>query len=267
MVAVLALVVLSGCSVADKSGNYLPIDPKGGIWDFIVYLVSWVLNLFANWLNSYAAGILITTIIVRTILFPVYTKSNDTSTKMQEIQPQLQKVQAKYAGKTDPESRQKLQFEMMQVYKENDVHMLAGCLMPLLQMPVFWAMYHAVARTPITYNYGQKQMKFLWTYLDAKAMGGEEGFFAQFTAHPELWILPVLVLATTIFQQWTTMRGVSPEARNNPTMKMMMYMMPIMMFTISLTSVQALSLYWVIGNIYSTLQYIFVKKPFKKAVR
>jgi YidC/Oxa1 family membrane protein insertase len=174
---------------------------------------------------------------------------------MQSVQPEIQKVQAKYAGKTDPETKQRMQMELMKVYKDNDINMLAGCLMPFLQMPIFMAMYHAVARTPQTYSYAPNNMNFFWTMLSDKG---------DVFDHPLRLILPVLVVITSILQQKISMLGISEEAKNNPTMKIMMYMMPMMMFFISVTQVQALSLYWVAGNVYSTLQVLFVKRPFKK---
>lgn len=255
LITVVALVVLSGCSVVDKSGEFREIVPKG-FWDTVfVFPVAWLMNLITSWSGHFAIGVVLTTIIIRTIAFPIYTKTNDNSIKMQAIQPEIQKIQAKYAGKSDPESRNKMNMELMQVYKDNNISMLGGCLMPFLQMPIFMAMYHAVARTPVTYGYLPEQMNFFWTSLSDKG---------DVFAHPLRLILPVLVVITSIVQQQVAMIGISDEAKNNPTMKMMMYVMPLMMFFISVTQVQALSLYWVAGNLYSTLQVIVVKRPFKK---
>ena len=156
------------------------------------------------------------------------------------------------------------EYEMMKLYQEHNINLFASCLMPFLQMPIFFAMYHAVARTPATFSgYTDSIMKFLWTKLDLIALGpdGFKGMFNQ----PLLLILPVLVLATTIFQQWMSMKGMSPEARKaNPTMSMMLYFLPVMMFIFALNSVQALSLYFLMGNIIAIVQFIIVKKPFKK---
>jgi YidC/Oxa1 family membrane protein insertase len=255
--ALFIMVSLSGCgAVQGKDGQINKID--GGIWDTVfVKPVSLVLDFITTnsdkifGKESFAVGIIITTIIVRTILFPVYTKTNNTSTKMQEIQPELKKIQDKYANKQDPESRQRMQMELMQVYKDNNVNMLAGCFMPFLQMPVFMAMYHAVARTPVTYGYvdNPEKLEFLWVSLNQV---------------DKTYILPIIVALTAVLLQYITMYGMSPEAKNNPTMKMMMYIMPGMMLVFSISQVSALSLYWIAGNIYSTLQTIFVKKPFKK---
>lgn len=262
-VVVLSLFVLSGCRVMDKEGNFLEIKPGGLRWDTFVYPIAWFVDRLTKWTNSYALGIILITLIIRTVLFPVYTKSNETTMKMQEIQPEIQKIQQKYMNRTDPESKSKMNMELMQLYQKHNINLFVGCLMPILQMPIFFAMYHAVARTPATFEgYADEIMKFLWTRLDAIAMtGGLKSLFNE----PLLLILPVLVLATTIFQQWLSTIGMSKEARDaNPSLKIMMYFIPVMLFSFALTSVQALSLYFLMGNIISIVQYIVVKKPFKK---
>lgn len=257
-IMVMTLVVLTGCSIYEKgsSDTFRQIKFGKGLWDTVfVYPVAWIMNKLTSWTGFFALGVVFTTIVVRTIAFPIYTKSNDNSLKMQAIQPEIQKIQAKYVNKTDPESKQRMQLELMQVYKTNDINILAGCLMPFIQMPIFMAMYHAVARVPHTFVYNDSKMRFFWTMLDNKEM---------FWDKPLNLILPVLVVITSILQQQVSMIGLSAEAKNNPTMKVMMYMMPAMMFIFSVTQVQALSLYWVAGNIYSTLQVIVVKRPFNK---
>jgi YidC/Oxa1 family membrane protein insertase len=256
--SVIMLVTLSGC--ARKEGGQLISDnPIGNnFWDTVfVKPLAMLINFITENTGSFALAVVLTTIVVRTILFPIYTKSNDTSSKMQAVQPQIKKIQAKYAGKTDPESRQRQQLELMQVYKDNNINMLAGCLMPFLQMPVFMAMYHSVARTPITYGYELGETKFLW-------LNRVQGDFSGLALADHLYILPIIVAITAVVLQYISMYGLSPEAKNNPTMKAMMYIMPGMMFIFSMSNPAALGLYWIAGNIYSTLQIVFVKKPFKK---
>lgn len=263
LILFLSVFVLTGCKL-QEDGEFLKIVPKGLNWDTFVYPIAWLVDRFTKWTGSYAVGIILITIIIRTALFPVYTKSNDTTMKMQEIQPELQKIQAKYAHRTDPDAKNQMNMEMMKLYQEHNINLFASCLMPFLQMPIFFAMYHAVARTPVTFEgYSDSIMNFLWTKMDLIALGSD-GFKGMFN-EPLLLILPVLVLVTTIFQQWMTMRGMSPEARKtNPMLGMMLYFLPVMMFSFALSSVQALSLYFLMGNIISIVQFIIVKKPFNK---
>jgi len=246
------LINLSGCAKLYRDGNLQDIYPINTkyFWDrFFIQPIAWLLDLFTTKTGSYALGILITTIIVRTILTPIYTKSNDMSIKMNKIQPEIQKIQQKYAGKTDPDSRNRMQQEMMKLYKDNNINMFAGCLMPFLQMPVFLAMYNAVVKTPVTYNYSLSVTNMLG--IDLSKPG-------------PIYFLPVIVGITAYLLQYISTFGMSEEAKNNPTIKTMNWMMPGMMFVFAFSQSSALSLYWIVGNIYSTLQIIVVKKPFKR---
>ncbi|MDF2698857.1 MAG: oxaA1 [Haloplasmataceae bacterium] len=252
IISIFTLFVLTGCGNGESAKNMAEVKLGNGVWDkFFVKPIAWLLDFLTDKTGSFAVGIILITILVRTLLIRVYTKSNDQSQKMQLLQPEVKKIQAKYAGKTDQESNQKQQLEMMQLYKNNNVNILSGCLMPLIQMPVFMAMYYAVVRTPITFGfYGdESKLSFLWLNL-----GNPDKYY----------ILPILVALTALLLQYISMYGLSPEAKNNPTMKIMTWMMPAMMLMFSFTQASALSLYWIVGNIYSTLQTIIVKKPFKK---
>ncbi|QVK17889.1 YidC/Oxa1 family membrane protein insertase [Mycoplasmatota bacterium] len=246
------IINLSGCAKVYKGKNMKEIYPLNYdyFWDRVfVQPIAWLLDFITDNTGSFALAILLTTIIVRTILFPIYTKSNDTSLKMQAIQPEIKKLNEKYAGKTDPESRNKQQIEMMKLYKDNNVNMLAGCVMPFLQMPIFLAMYNAVVKVPVTFGYTASRLSFLG--LDLSKPG-------------PFYFLPILVATSAVLLQFISMYGLTAEAKSNPTMKMMMWLMPGMMFVFSFSQASALSVYWIVGNIYSTLQIILVKKPFKK---
>ncbi len=257
-VTLLLFINVSGCAKVYKDMKTMDVYPINYdfFWDkwFIRPIAETMYFITDHAAGSFAVGIIITTILVRTILFPVYTKSNNTSAKMQEIQPQMKKIQEKYAGKNDPDSKNKMQFEIMKLYKDNNVNMLAGCLMPFLQMPVFLAMYNTVVKLPASFpnRFTNIKTQFLWLDL----------------SHTDTYfIMPILVGVTSFLMQQITMFGLSEEAKKNPTMKMMTWLMPGIMLIFSFSQASALSLYWVIGNIFSTLQIILVKKPFKKEAK
>ena len=255
------LVVLSGCSEDPTK----PIElGKGGIFETILVIpIAWIMQFFsALFNNSFAMGIIITTIIVRTIAWPIYAKSNDLSIKMAVAQPEMQRVQAKYATRKDPESQQKMQMEMMAVYKKYGINFM-GCLMPFLQMPIFLAMYQVVQRIWRTGGtYAEQVNNQLFLGIDLKKAGnfaalyGEPGDMAG-------WILAIIVAATMFALNYLATKKpayTKNTASHNPqnaqaeqTQKMMKYMqyfMVFMMFSISLQS-NSLALYWVVGNVYS----------------
>lgn len=229
----LIAVLSAGCTAANPN-NPLPIDPNGGIWDrFFVYPLSWLLQEAAVLVGgSYGISILIATVLVRLLILPLMIKQMKSSKRMQELQPEMVKLRDKY--KNDP---QKYQQEMIKLYQVHQVNPLSGCLPILIQMPILLAFYHAIIRTaPI------REHDFLWLQL-----GQKDPFF----------ILPVLAAATTFFQQWMTMKN-SPTMMENPQMKMMLYIMPVMILVISITLPSALSLYWVYGNIFTIIQTYFL---------
>lgn len=157
LLIVLALVIvfaLTGCSRVDKT--ILPIsDPnladkaiRDGwfVW-ILVRPIAFFLDRFSLG-GSLAVGIILTTLFVRTLAWPVYAKTNDMSLKMNLAQPEMARIQAKYANRQDPVSQQKMQREMMGVWKKYKINPL-GCLVaPLIQFPLFMAMYNAVQRYP-----------------------------------------------------------------------------------------------------------------------
>ena len=106
----------------------------GGSLDFLVYPMAWFMYFIGEYIvnNNYALVIIIATIAIRSAAWPIYGKTNDMSLKMQLLQPEQAKIQAKYAGKTDKESQQRMSMETMQLYKKYKVS-FASCLMPLVQ--------------------------------------------------------------------------------------------------------------------------------------
>ncbi len=236
LVMLLSVTVLSsGCLTAANPNNPLPINPEtGGIWDkFFVYPFKWLLMESADLFNgSYGLAIVAVTLLVRFLILPLMIKQLKSSKRMQELQPELTKIRDKY--KNDP---QKSQQEMIKLYQVHNVNPLSGCLPILVQMPILIAFYHAIVRTEQIRSHD-----FLWLQL-----GKADPFF----------ILPIVAAITTYLQQWITMRK-TPSMMENPQMKMMLYAMPIMILVFAISLPSALSLYWVIGNLFSIAQTYFI---------
>ena len=131
----------------------------GGSLDWLVYPMGWLMYIIAFFVvnKNYALTILLATILIRSIAWPIYGKTNDMTLKMQLLAPEQAKIQAKYANKTDKESQQRMSMEMMQLYKKYKVS-FTGCLMPFIQMPIFLAFYETLRRIPFT------SVNFLNTY-------------------------------------------------------------------------------------------------------
>jgi len=267
LITLIAVVfLLSGCVSQEVLTS--PILFEGGFFtQYIVYPVAWLLYQSTKLLGGYyVLGIIVTTLLVRTAGWPIYAKSNDMNIKMQAMQPEQQKIQAKYAGKTDPESRQRQQMELQQLYQKYGVNPL-GCLLPFLQMPIFLAIYYAVRRLP--YNIGTG-------VLDISEFNGSTTFLGidllkvistELSNNIFYIVIPIIVAVTMFAVQYLATKRTKknqanvPEYRRNnqaagmqKQMQIMMYVMVLMMAYISYISPAALGFYWIIGNLYSILQ-------------
>ena len=231
---VFLIAVLSGCSEVNQ-----PIDSEStGIWNqYFVYPLSWLITKVAELLgNKYGISIILVTIMVRLLILPLMIKQIKSTKAMQAIQPEMNRLKEKYSSK-DAETQQKLQQETMALFQKHGVNPLAGCLPIFVQMPILIAFYHAIMRTTEIANHS-----FLWFDL-----GDKDPYF----------ILPLIAGATTFIQQKISMVGQD----DNPTMQMMLYIMPIMIIVFAINFPAALSLYWVVGNIFSIAQTYFIKGP------
>lgn len=238
LIGVLAL--LSGCTEINE-----PItEDSEGIWNqYFVYPLSWLIIYFADLFNSsyaYGLSIIVLTVIIRILLLPLNIKQLKSSKAMQDIQPELKKLQEKYSSK-DAQTQQKLQQETMALFQKHGVNPLAGCLPIFIQMPILIAMYHAIMRTEEISGH-----QFLWFALDS----------------PD-YILPIIAGITTFIQQRLMMSG-NTAAAQNPQMVAMLYMMPIMIAVFAFFFPAALALYWVVGNFFMIFQTIFINKPMMK---
>lgn len=227
--------MLAGCTEINQ-----PITPESkGFWnEYIVYPLSWLIKYVAGLLGgSFGLSIIVVTILIRLLILPLMIQQTRNAKAMQALQPEIEALRKKYSSK-DAQTQQKLQQEMMLLFQKHGVNPMAGCLPILIQMPILIGFYHAIMRTREI-----AQQNFLWFDL-----GEKDPYF----------ILPVIAGVTTFIQQKIMMAG---SAQQNPQMAMMLWMMPIMIVIFAINFPAALSLYWVVGNIFSIVQTYLIKGP------
>ncbi|MCJ2146235.1 MULTISPECIES: YidC family membrane integrase SpoIIIJ [Bacillus] len=235
------IVLLAGCTEINQ-----PITAESeGFWNtYIVYPLSQLITYVANLTNeNFGLAIIIVTILVRLLILPLMIKQTKSSKAMQALQPEMQKLREKYSSK-DQKTQQKLQQETMALMQKHGVNPLAGCFPILIQMPILIGFYHAIMRTREIAEHS-----FLWFDL-----GERDPYF----------ILPILAGVFTFIQQKLMMAG---TAQQNPQMAMMLWLMPIMIVVFAVSFPAALSLYWVVGNLFMIAQTFFIKGPDLKAER
>ncbi len=248
LLAVLAVitlaVVLTGCASQGANGQVTPVSHTSGNWwdRWIVYYMSafilWLAKLMGN---SYGWAIIVFTIIVRVILLPLNAISIRSTTKMQSIQPQINELRKKYPGR-DTESRTLLQQETNKLYKEAGVNPYTGCLPVIIQLPVMYALYGAILRT------SQLQTgRFLWMDL----------------SKPDpYYIMPILAMVFTFLSTYISQLS-TPKSSQNGMTKVMMYGMSIMVGVMALNFQSAITLYWVISNLFQAVQTFILQNPIK----
>ncbi|MDE3840482.1 OxaA precursor [Bacillus methanolicus] len=229
------ITILTGCTEYNQ-----PITPKSeGFWnEYIVYPLSMLIKKVAELAGgSYGLSIIFVTILIRLAILPLMIQQTKNSKALQALQPELQKLREKYSSK-DQKTQQKLQQETMALFQKHGVNPFAGCFPLLIQMPILIGFYHAISRTNEIADHN-----FLWFDL-----GDPDPFY----------ILPLIAGATTFIQQKMMMAGTENQ---NPQMAMMLWMMPIMIIIFAINFPAALSLYWVVGNIFMIVQTYFIKGP------
>ncbi len=212
-----------------------------GMWRWLCYPLVWVLNFFNNLIPNYGVAIILLTILVRLLFWPLTHKSTVGMKKMQEIQPKMKEIQAKY--KDNP---QRLQQETWALYREAKVNPMSSCLPMLIQIPVFIALFN-VLRSAVELRYAP----FLWI----GDLSEPEALFASWFPFGGLNILPILMAVSTGLQSAFT-----PSAGDKNQQRMMMVFMPLMMLFMFYSFPSALSLYWFLSNLFSIVQMWVIRR-------
>jgi YidC/Oxa1 family membrane protein insertase len=203
---------------------------------------------------SYGMAIILLTLIVKTVFWPITHKGTESMRRMASVQPLMAEVREKY--KDNP---QKMQQAIMALYKEHKINPLGGCLPMFVQIPVFFALF-VVLRIAIELRFAE----FLWIKdLSAPERLIEFGFAIPLLGWDALNVLPLLMTITMIFQM-----KLSPAAGDPQQQKIMQVMMPAMMLFFLYNFASGLALYWTTQNVLMILQQLIYqqRKKVKEAV-
>lgn len=233
-----------------------------------------ILKFFYDISHNYGVAIMLFTLAVNIILLPLTWKQQKSTTKMQSIQPELERLQQKYKN-----DKEKLNMEMMKLYQNNNINPMSGCLPLLIQLPIIFILYQIVQK-PVTYILGQptnmanELSLAVEKGMNFNLLGLNLGAFPN-QVHGLLLIIPVLAGVTTYALTWLTMR--QAEARkteaqkrkesDNPTansMQTMNKIMPLITAFIAYTFPAGLGFYWIMNNIFKMVQQVAVNKILAK---
>jgi YidC/Oxa1 family membrane protein insertase len=223
-----------------KDDDLLKAAPGGldasidmGWFSLLARFFLWLLRLFHSFVDNWGVDIILMTLLVKALLWPLSRKSYNSMEKMKKIQPMMAELQKKHAGNKEALSR-----EMMQLYKTYGVNPMSGCLPILVQMPIFVALYQA-----LLHSIELRHASFI-TYLPFT----DTLWLADLSAQDPFYITPLIMGATMFLQQWLA------PAMGDPTQRRMMMLMPVIFTAMFLTFPAGLVLYWLSNNIISIAQ-------------
>jgi YidC/Oxa1 family membrane protein insertase len=235
------------------------------VFDFLAYFIANLILLLYNLLgHSTVAAIAVLTLLINMLLLPLTLSQQRSAQKMQEFQPELQKLQKKYAN-----DKERLAQEQMKLYKEAGINPMGGCLPLLIQFPIWIGLINAIRycipSTPLeVFRFSQHIYKWLPGVvgiipLQSTFLGMDLG---QPPSPSQWWSysLPFLVLITSWLQQklLTPPSAADDQSQAAVMNRQMQIMMPLMMMFFTLSYSTGLSIYFIISSLIRMAQYYFM---------
>lgn len=220
-------------------------------------ILKWFMEVINKFVHNWGVSIIIMTILIKLLMFPFTKKQSLGTLKMQEIQPKIQAIQAKYK-----DNQQKLQQEMAKIYKDNGYNPMSGCLPMLVQFLILFAMYN------LFNNYFEFRGSSFIPHWIEDLSSGDSIYTLKFDIPffgNQVRILPFIYLASQLlFGKITGNGGTAAPGTSQAQMQMMMYVMPVMFFVMFYNAPSGLLLYWTVSNIFQMGQQIIINKTMKQ---
>lgn len=233
-------------------GFPMPQNYGGLPMEWVTVPLLWLLHLFYTYTHNYGVAIILLTVIMKALFFPLTVKSMRSMKAMQAIQPQVNQLRSKYKNDTA-----KLQQETMALYRQHGVNPLGGCLPMIVQIPVFYALYVALSVAVEIQNapficFGRASS---WLPL----LGGKELWICNLADYDPTYILPLLMGASMFVQQKMT------PVMGDPRQAKIMLLMPVVFTFMFLNLPSGLVLYWTLSNVLQIAQQHYMDSGFKVA--
>ena len=208
----------------------------GLIARFFLSALIWI-NQFTH---NYGYAIIVLTILIKIALYPLQHKSIVSMKKMQKVQPKMEAIKAKYKkARTDPEQRQKMNVEMMQLYQKEGINPAAGCLPLLLQLPILWGFYNLLSRA-------------------IELRGAPWALWIKDLSEKDpTYVLPILMTITMFLQTYLT------PATGDPMQRKMFLAMPLVFGFMFKDFASGLVLYWLVQNVLTIIQQLIMNRWWK----
>lgn len=233
--------------------DFKPTDIKyQSLWESIfVKPLAWLILKLGEIVRNYGLSVIIISILIRCILIPLTKNTMAQSENMKKASKELNKLEAKYANRTDNEAMMQKSQEMMMIYRKYNINPATSCLTSLIQLPLLFAFLEAINRVPAIFEGTLWNMSLGMTPSKALASGNY------------LYIILLVLIALSTFFSFKQAMASQPQDGNNEMMRQAKTMTYIMTFMISLASLSlptALALYWIVNNVFGICQNFIMKK-------
>lgn len=230
------------------------------MWELLILnpMINLLLVFYRSLGQQTILAIALLTLVVRLALLPLTLKQQRSAQRMREFQPELEKIQKKY--KNDPEKKAEAQ---MKLYQKAGINPLGGCLPLLIQFPLLIGLWQSIVRvlavSPLDLV---KLSQNIWPFIPelSKLIPLDSTFLWLNLGEPDRYfVLPALVVVTS----WLSQRILSPPATDERSAAMtqqMQIMMPLLFGFISISYASGLSIYFIISNLITMLQYIVIRR-------
>ena len=223
-----------------------------GILSPLEKALKWLLILFYKMVPNYGVAIILLTLLVKILFFPLTKKSSEATLRMQAVAPKIKELQEKYK-----DDRQKMNTAMAELYKKEGYNPLSGCLPMLLQIPIFFAMYNLFNN-----HFDLRNAVFIpgWIpdlSLPESVWNFPEGVKLPLLGWTALRLLPFIYVGSQLIYGKVTQ---IPGQQSNAQMKMMLYIMPIVFFFILYDVPSGLLIYWIFSNVLTMVQQVAINK-------
>lgn len=241
---------------------------KGWFEGLIVWPIAQIINLISSKTDA-GVGIILTTLLIQMLVFVFTRKSQMSTQRMQEIQPEIQKIQNKYKDKTDERSKMQMAQEMQNIYQKYDIHPFGSMLITFIQLPIMMGMYYATMRSVSVVSGSFMGISLAGTPLD--------GFKALDIAYISIYVLMVIFYIVSMklpqwLKKWQDKKDnvkvkKYAQEQTNPmanSMNMSMYFMTAMICIMYISWPMAMSFYWLVSSVIRVCQSLILHKVMNK---
>jgi len=235
-----------------KDTKLVEVSNTRGVLAPLEKLLKWLLLIFYKIIPNYGVAIILLTLFVKILFFPLTKKGSEATLRMQALAPKIKELQEKYK-----DNRQKLNAEMALFYQKEGYNPISGCLPMLLQIPIFFAMYNLFNN-----HFDLRGAAFIPGWIPDLSLpeaiwNFPEGFRLPILGWTAIRALPFIYVGSQLIYGKVTQM---PGQQSNGQMKMMLYFMPIAFFFILYNVPSGLLIYWIFSNILTLVQQVIINR-------